>query len=150
MPEMLTGSALIEFAKDNQHLSRDELIAQSGYVRTKNGKQGVMRARYHQALAAAVGVPIGDLVGHKMKPTGRIKVTSGGTLPVGAPYTRLLGLKIGDYVHAKYVDGSLILTAWQDEKEVPEEVPFDSTSEANLDITETCSVQAPVQCPMPA
>ena len=65
---------------------------------------------------------------------------------MGAPYTRLLGLEIGDYVQAKYVDGSLILSAWQDE----EEVPFDGTSEANLDITETCSFQAPVQCPMPA
>lgn len=146
MPEKLTGSALIEFAKDNQHLTRDELIAQSGYVKLKKGKPGVLRAEYHQAIAAAMGVPIGAPVGHKRKPTGRLKVTSKGTLPVGAPYTRLLGLEIGDYVQAKYVNGSLILTAWQDE----EEVPFDGTSEANLDITETCSFQAPVQCSMPA
>ncbi|MAB74954.1 MAG: hypothetical protein CMO47_00625 [Verrucomicrobiales bacterium] len=139
MPEKLTGDALIEFAKDNQHLSRDELIAQSGYVKTKKGKQGVCRAEYHQAIAAAMGVPIGAPVGHKRKPTGRLKVTSKGTLPVGAPYTRLLGLEIGDYVQAKYVDGSLILTAWQDE------VPFDGTEEATLEITETCSYM-PQQC----
>ena len=145
MPEKLTGSALIEFAKDNQHLSRDELIAQSGYMKIRKGKPSVLRAEYHQAMAEAVGVPIGDPVGHKRKPTGRIKVTSKGTLPVGAPYTRLLGLEVGDYVDAKYTDGSLILTAWKAE----DEIPFDGSTEVGLDITETCSFQ-PVECPMPA
>ena len=146
MPEKLTGSALIEFAKDNQHLTRDELIAQSGYMKVRKGKQSVLRSEYYQALAAAGGVPIGPPVGTKRKPTGRLKVTAKATLPVGAPYTRQLGLKTGDYVHAECVDGSLVITPWRDR----EEVPFDGTSEADLGSTEACSFQAPVQCPMSA
>jgi len=113
----LTGTQLLEFLRDNPNMDRDEAIKAAGYVKYKKNRPGCLRSEFYQALAQAQGVPLGPPVGRKRQPTGRLKVTSKGTLPVGAPYTRMLGLEIGDYVHAEFQDGRLILTAW-DENEV--------------------------------
>ena len=113
----LTGQQLLEFLRDNPSMSRDEAIKATGYVKVKKDRPGLLRSEFYQALAQAQGIPLGPPVGRKRQPTGRLKVTSKGTLPVGAPYTRMLCLEIGDYDHAVYEDGRLILTAW-DENDV--------------------------------
>lgn len=112
--QRLTGQQLLEFARDNSHMSRDEVIKAAGYVKVKKDRPGLLRSEFYQALAQAQGIPLGAPVGRKRMPSGKLKVTSKGTLPVGAPYTRMLGLEIGDYVHASYEDGCLILRAWEE------------------------------------
>ena len=72
----LEGSSLLEFLRDNPHMSRDEAIKATGYVKVKKDRPGLLRSEFYQALAQAQGIPLGPPVGRKRQPSGRLKVTS--------------------------------------------------------------------------
>ena len=132
----LEGDDLLAFMADNQHLSERDMMIQAGYVKPKQGTTGVQRSEFFRAAAKAKGLDMPKSDGHKRKPTGRIKITSKGTLPLGAPYTRALGLEMGDYIQANVEEGRIILTPWGE-------------TEKSQDIEEEVFSEQPV-CPMPA
>ena len=132
----LEGDALLAFVADNQHLPEREMMIQAGYVKVKQGTVGVLRTAFFRACSAAKGLSIPESEGNRRKPLGKIKITSKGTLPLGAPYTRALGLEMGDYMKASIEGNTIILTPWGE-------------TEKSQDVEEEVFSEQPV-CSMPA
>lgn len=133
--QKLEKQELIDFVRDNQHLTQDELIEQCGYVMTRQGKRSLKKTEFWTAYSVAQGLPVGPPPLEKKSPSrpeNRLKITSKGTLPVGGPWTRALGLGEGDYVRAEISHGSLIITPWP-------------TEPTEMEVKETCSF-TPVNC----
>lgn len=101
----LTGKALLQKAKELDHLPRREKAKSCGYYTvTKNKQVRVNLADFLGALLEAKGVNL-DLEtgkdGRGREPTYRVSVHKNGQIVIGSTYTAEMGLKPGDEFEIK-------------------------------------------------
>jgi len=108
----LTGEALLEHIKRNGgNKSRDELIADAGYVVTRNNKPSLQRTDFMQAFADAQGLSLGPATNpHRRgkEPGYQLKVGPKGMVPVGVSYTSMIGAEPGETLQVE-IDGDCIV-----------------------------------------
>lgn len=108
----LKGDELVQFIKEKGgEMDRNSLIAEAGYVVTRNSKPSLQRTDFMQAFAEAQGMTIGPASvgpGRGKEPGFVLKVGPKGMIPVGAAYTSKVGLKAGQRVQVE-IDGDCIV-----------------------------------------
>ena len=108
----LKGDELLQFIKEQGgEMDRNSLIAEAGYVVTRNGKPSLQRTEFMQSFAEAQGMTIGPASvgpGRGKEPGFLLKVGPKGMVPVGAAYTTKIGLEAGQKVQVE-IDGDCIV-----------------------------------------
>jgi hypothetical protein len=114
----LKGEALLQHIKDNGAvLDRNTLIADAGYIVTRNGRPNLQRTQFMQAMADAQGIALGPPStgpGRGKEPGFVLTVGPKGMVPVGAAYTTMIGLSAGQKVQVE-IDGDCIVLSPADE-----------------------------------
>jgi hypothetical protein len=129
----LEGQELLDFMADNPGLKEIEYIKATGHYKLIDGKPRLNRARYYKAISAANGFapakperkPRGET-----GPRGVLKVGPNGLIPVGAAYSRLLGLTPGTFVSVYKDEGVLVIEPGTDEAVASAEAEAAKASEA--------------------
>jgi AbrB-like transcriptional regulator len=96
----LTGKALLQKAKELDHLPRREKAKSCGYYTlSKNKQERIKLAEFLGAILEAKGVSL-DLDngkdGRGREPTYQVTVHKNGQIVIGSTYTQEMGLKPGD------------------------------------------------------
>jgi hypothetical protein len=108
----LKGDELLEHIKEKGALlDRNTLIADAGYIVTRNGRPSLQRTEFMQAMADAQGMTLGPPSagpGRGKNPGFKLKVGPKGMVPVGAAYTSKIGLTAGQHVLVE-IDGDCIV-----------------------------------------
>lgn len=129
----LEGQVLLDFLAANPGLKESEAIKATGHYKLIDGKARLNRARYYKAISAANGFapakaerkPRGET-----GPRGVLKVGPTGLIPVGAAYSRLLGLTPGTFVSVYKDEGVLVIEPGTDEAVAAAEAEAAKASEA--------------------
>ena len=98
--QMLTGTELLDKAKEVGDVPKTELAKACGYVITKkDGSEQVKFTQFYEALLEAKGISLGGSAGvgkGGRKLSYKAKVQGNGNLLVGMAYTAMINLKPGD------------------------------------------------------
>ncbi len=95
--QMLTGSELISFVKENDEMNQMELARGAGYVRiTKTGREQVLVKKFYNELLAAKGMPIAVGKTPGKSALYETSVHRSGVILLGKTYSEKFGLKPGD------------------------------------------------------
>ena len=108
----LTGDALLEFVRSKDGTDRDVVIKGAGYCVMRGGRESLQRTQFFQALCAAQGTSLGNILpkpGKGRAPTYELKVGTNGQVPVSGAYTSQIGVKPGDILKVFVDDGALVL-----------------------------------------
>jgi AbrB family looped-hinge helix DNA binding protein len=101
----LTGKALLQKAKEVNHLPKREQAKYCGYFsRGKDNQERVNLTEFYEALIAANGFsldPEQTKDGRGRAPTNRVSVHKNGQIVIGATYTQSMGLSPGDEFEIK-------------------------------------------------
>jgi len=101
----LTGKALLQKAKEFNHLPKREQAKRCGYAsRNKGNLERVNLTEFYEALIAARGYsldPEQPKDGRGREPTYRVSVHKNGQIVIGSTYTQSMGLNPGDEFEIK-------------------------------------------------
>lgn len=107
---MLTGSELIDFVKQNPHMSRTELARATGYTTvTKNGNERVLAQKMCDALLVAKGLPMDERPRAGKVARYSTTVHKNGIVLIGKTYVREFGIEAGDELEIVLEDDAIRL-----------------------------------------
>jgi AbrB family looped-hinge helix DNA binding protein len=107
---MLTGAELIDYVKQNPHMSRTALARATGYVTvTKKGNERVLAQKMYDALLVAKGLPMDERP--RVGKVARYSTTvhKNGIVLIGKTYVQEFGIEAGDELEIVLEDDAIRL-----------------------------------------